>query len=679
MSIRTALFCATTSLSLALSVAPATAAKPVYGTWGYDAASMDSSVKPGDDFWAFVNGGWDKRTPIAADRSSAGVGVVTSDQAEAQVRAIVEELAKAPNGSRLAQQVGDTYGSWMDTAGIEQLGAAPLKPYLARISDVKNRGDLLSLFIEQGYASPIEVGIFPNPADPTRYVAAVGQATLGMPSREYYLSKDAKMVANRAAYRNYIQTIQTLAGLPGGAASADRIIALETALSEAQWEAKDRRDLEKILNAMDRTKMAALAPQFEWASTLKAAGLGSVDTVYVLETTAVAGAGKQLDSVPLSTWKEWMAFRFASDHAGSLSKAFDDARFAFYSTQLNGITSQRDRWKRGIQLVNGSLGEGVGELYVQRHYPTASDQQMAELITNLRSAYAERISAASWMDQATRKEALAKLAAFDPRTGHPEKYIDYSAMEVKRGDVLGNSIRAAKFDWDLQLSRLPRPVDRKLWGMTPQTVNAYYDPFNNQITFPAAILQPPFFDPNADPALNYGSIGAVIGHEMGHGFDDQGRKFDASGKVRDWWSAATAKAYTDRAAALAKQFDSYEAIPGAHINGNLTLGENLGDLGGIEAAYGAYRKYVADHGEPPVIDGLTGDQRFFIAYAQSWQSKRREEAVRQQLLTDPHSPAKYRVNGIVRNFDPWYKAFNVMPGDALYIPPEQRVHVWPES
>ncbi|MBA3667420.1 MAG: M13 family metallopeptidase [Sphingomonas sp.] len=678
MTIRTALLASGASLAIAFSALPAAAqpVKPAYGTWGYAASAMDSSVKPGDGFWAYVNGGWDKRTPIAPDRAGAGVGVVVSDQAEAQVRAIVEELADNPTGSRLAQQVGDTYGSWMDVPTMDKLGAAPLKPYLARIKAVKTRSQLLGLFVEQGYAAPIDVGILPNPSNPKEYVAAVGQATLGLPSREYYLSPEPKMVGYRAAYRQYIQTIQQLAGLSGGVASADRIIALETALSEAQWPAAERRDLSKILNRMDRAKMTALAPQFAWVPTLKASGLGNIGTVYVLETSAVAGAGKLLASVPLSTWKEWMAFRFASDHAAALSTALDTARFDFYSKQLNGVAQQRDRWKRGVQLVNGALGEGVGQIYVERHYPATSDAQMAELITNLRAAYQERISAAKWMDEATRTEALAKLAAFDPRTGHPQKYIDYSSMMVKRGDVLGNSLRSAKFDWALQLSRLPNPVDRSLWGMTPQTVNAYYSPFQNQITFPAAILQPPYFDPNADPALNYGAIGAVIGHEMGHGFDDQGRKFDAAGKYRDWWTPATAKAYTDRAAMLAKQFDSYEPIPGLHVNGKLTLGENLGDLGGIEAAYGAYRKYVAAHGEPPVIDGLTGNQRFFIAFAQAWQSKIRDEASRQRLLTDPHSPAKYRVDGIVRNFDPWYAAFNVQPGDKLYLPPEQRVHVW---
>ncbi|MEO6580893.1 MAG: M13 family metallopeptidase [Sphingomicrobium sp.] len=676
MRIRNLLLGASGACAIMLASPTFAAGKAVYGSWGYEPTAMDSSVKPGDDFWSYVNGGWDKRTPIAADRSSAGVSVIVSDQAEAQVRAIVEELAAKPKGSKLAQQVGDLYGSWMDTAAIERLGGAPLKPYLARIASVSNRGQLLGLFTDVGFASPFNYGILADPSNPTRYIAAVGQATLGLPSREYYLSTDSKMVAHRAAYRNYIIAMEKLAGIADNGAKADRIIALETELSKAQWAAADRRDLEKILNPMDRAKMTALAPQFNWVPTLAKAGFGKVPIIIVTEPSAIAGAAKLMDSVPLSTWKEWLAFRFASDHAGALSKTFDDTRFGFYSTQLNGVKEQRDRWKRGIQMVNGVIGEGVGQIYVQRHYPPTSDQVMGELIANLRASYAERIAGASWMDEATRKQALVKLAAFDPRTGHPVKYIDYSSMVVKRGDVLGNALRAADFDHKLELSRLPKPVDRTLWGLTPQTVNAYYDPFNNQITFPAAILQAPYFDPNADPALNYGSIGAVIGHEMGHGFDDQGRKFDATGKVRDWWTPATAKAYSAHAEALVGQYNEYEPIPGTKINGKLTLGENLGDLGGIEAAYGAYRKYVSQHGEPAVIDGMTGDQRFFIAYAQAWQSKRRDDAARQQLLTDPHSPAKYRVNGIVRNVDAWYTAFNVKPGDALYLAPEKRVHVW---
>ena len=662
--------------SLLAASFPAWAGKPTYGSWGYDPAAMDSSVKPGDDFWAYVNGTWDKTTKIAPDRTSAGPFVTLSDQAEKDVRQIVETLANDPNRSSLGQQVGDFYGSYMDEAAIEAAGTAPLKPYLEKIAAVKNRSELLALFATPGYATPVDVAIIPDFKDPDRYSAIAGQSTLGMPSREYYLLDNAKMAAHRAAYRKYILEILQLAGLPGGEAAADRIIALETALSKAQWPAEERRDIDKIYNPMSRVQLAKLAPQFEWNSTLAKAGLGNAKQVIVTEPSAVAGASKILASIPLSTWREWLAFRFVSDHANVLPKAFDDARFAFYNKQLAGVEQQRERWKRGVRLVNGALGEAVGEIYVKSHYPAESERQMSELIANLRDAYKERIETNSWMDSATRKEALVKLAAFEPRIGHPTKYIDYSKLKVVKGDPLGNVMRAGEFEWNLELSRFPKPVDKSLWGMTPQTINAYYNPLANQITFPAAILQPPFFDPNADPAANYGAIGAVIGHEMGHGFDDEGRKFDSRGRLRDWWSASAAKAYSGRTDSLVKQYGEFAPFAGVTLNGKLTLGENIGDLSGVEAAYAAYKKYVAKHGEPPVIDGLTGDQRFFIAYAQAWQGKDREDALRQQILTDPHSPDKYRVNGVVRNVDAWYKAFNVQPVDKLYLPPEQRVRIW---
>jgi putative endopeptidase len=672
----TILSLATASLLAVAVPFAANAAKPVYGDWGYDPAAMDRSVKPGDDFWAFVNGNWDKNTKIAADRASAGPFVTLSDAAERDVRQIVESLAAAPNGSLAAQQIGDYYGSYMDEATIDKLGAAPLKPYLSRIAAAKTRAKLVSLFFAPRYASPIGVGISPDPKRPTRYAVLAMQARLGLPSREYYLSSDPKMVGHRAAYREYIQTIQTLAGLPGGAAAADRIIRLETAIAKEQWAQADRRDIDKTYNPMTRAKLNALAPQFNWTAALAERDLGTAQQVIVREPSAIAGAGKILASVPLSTWKEWLAFRFASDHAELLSKPFDDARFDFYSKRLSGVEQQRDRWKRGVAAVNGALGEAIGEIYVKDRFPAESERQMTELIANLREAYRERIATNNWMDDATRKEALEKLAAFEPRIGHPVKYIDYSSMKVIKGDALGNAIRAEDFQWKLQVKRYPKPVDRTLWGMFPQTINAYYNPLVNQITFPAAILQPPYFDPNADAAANYGAIGAVIGHEMGHGFDDQGRKFDAKGQLRDWWSADAAKLYSTRTDALVKQYSGFSPYPGVNINGKLTLGENLGDLSGVEAAYAAYKKYTAKHVEAPVIDGLTGDQRFFIAYAQAWQGKDREDAERQQILTDPHSPDKYRTNGIVRNVDAWYKAFNVQSGDKMYLPPEQRVHIW---
>jgi endothelin-converting enzyme/putative endopeptidase len=667
---------ATASLMAVAVPAAAQPGKPVYGDWGYNSAAMDQSVKPGDDFWAYVNGTWDKKTEIAADRASAGPFVTLSDQAEKDVRQIVEQLANDPNRDHLGQQIGDYYASYMDQAAIEAAGLAPLKPYLGEIDSAKSRAQLLSLFVKPGFASPVDVSIIPDFKNSERYTAIAGQATLGMPSREYYLDDSAKMKAHRAAYRDYIVTIEKLAGLPGGEAAADRIIALETALSKAQWPAAERRDIDKIHNPMTPAELSKLAPQFSWTSTLAEAGLGSAKSVIVTEPSAVAGAGKILASTPLSTWKEWLAFRFVSDHASYLPKAIDDARFGFYSKELSGVQQQRDRWKRGVSAVNGALGEGVGEIYVKTHYPAESERQMTELIDNLRAAYRDRITNNSWMDDATRKAALEKLAAFEPRIGHPIKYIDYSSMKVVKGDPLGNAMRAGEFDWNLELSRFPKPVDRTLWGMYPQTINAYYNPLANQITFPAAILQPPFFDPNADAAANYGAIGAVIGHEMGHGFDDEGRKFDPKGNLRDWWSADAAKLYSQRTDKLVKQYDAFSPFPGVNLNGKLTLGENLGDLSGVEAAYAAYKMYTAKHGEPPAIDGLTGDQRFFIAYAQAWQGKDRENAERQQILTDPHSPDKYRVNGIVRNVDAWYKAFNVQPGDKLYLPPEQRVHIW---
>ncbi|HEY0045052.1 MAG TPA: M13 family metallopeptidase [Allosphingosinicella sp.] len=657
--------------------ASAQAGKARYGGWGVDTSAMDRSVKPGDSFWHFVNGGWDKKTEIPADRTSAGAGVLLADEAERQVRAIVEDLAKDPAKSgQVGQQVGDFYASWMDEAGIEARGTAPLKPYFARFDAIRNRSDLIREFAQPGITSPVGIGILPDPANPTRYIAAAGQGGLGLPNRDYYLLQGEKYDAIRKGYRDYVVKLHQLAGLSDPAGRADRIIALETALAKVHWEPARQRDIKQIYNPMNRAQLAELAPEFEWPMFLEAAGLGSVETVIAGEKSAIADTGKMLDSVPLSTWKEYLAFHFMRTHAAYLPKAFDQADFEFYSKALRGVPQQRDRWKRGVQLINGSLGEAVGRIYVERHYPAESNRQMAELIANLRSGLESRLAASTWMDSATKEQARAKLAAFDPRIGHPEKWIDYSALKVERGDLLGNVVRAGEFEQNRQLARLGKPVDRSLWDMTPQTVNAYYNPLMNQITFPAAILQPPYFDPNADPAVNYGAIGAIIGHEIGHGFDDQGRQFDATGRIRDWWTASSGEQFSSRAAKLGAQYDQYEPIPGTKVNGKLTMGENIGDLGGLEMAYAAYRRHVAQHGEPPVIEGMTGDQRFFLAYGQSWRSKVREGAMRERLLTDPHSPPEQRVNGVVRNVDAWYKAFNVKPGDKLYLPPEQRVSIW---
>ncbi|QJU59536.1 M13 family metallopeptidase [Sphingomonas sp. AP4-R1] len=656
-------------------MAAAPVAKPQLGAWGVDLTARDTNVKPGDDFNRYANGTWLARTEIASDRTRAGAFITLRDKSEADVRAIVEAI---PADAAPAQRkVADLYASWMDEAAIEAAGTKPLAPYLAEVAAVKDRGGLVRLFASPDYASPAAgVGIRPDVDDPTHYVVTVRQGELGLPSRDYYLEKGAKYDAIRAAYRAYLTQIATLAGLSDPAGRADRMIALETRIATDQWPAAQRRDVTKTTNRMTVAELTALAPQIDWPVWFRAQGLGTPPKLIVGEKSAIAANAKLLDDVPLAQWKDYLALRFVSDHAQYLPKAFDEANFAFFGKALADQPRQRDRWKRGVALVNGALGEEVGQMYVAKHFPPEAERQMAELIGDLRGAYGELIAKASWMDEATRKEALTKLASFDPRIGHPVHYVDYADLKIVRGDLLGNAIRADRFEWALQLKRFPKPVDRTLWAMTPQTVNAYYSPPMNQITFPAAILQPPFFDPAADPAVNYGAIAAVIGHEMGHGFDDQGRQYDATGRVRDWWTKESAASYTGRADRLAAQYDTYEPLPGLHVNGRLTLGENLGDLGGIQAGYTAYQRYQARHGASQAIGGLTGDQRFFLAYAQIFQGKARDGFLRQQVLTDPHSPESFRIDGIVRNFDPWYSAFDVKPGDKLYLPPELRVHVW---
>lgn len=658
---------------LAQPAAPAGKAK--FGNWGVDLSARDAAIKPGDDFWRYANNTWFRSNPIPADRIGWGVGAMLSEDIERQLRTIVEEAGSRSASDPVARQVADMYASWMDEAGIEARGAAVLQPYLARIAAAQTRDDLVRLFATPGFPSPVGVGITPNPGDPTRYVAGATQAGLGMPNRDYYLREGAQFDAYRAAYREFVITLQRLAGIPDPEAKADSIIALERRIAEAHWTPERSRDVTQSVNPMTPAQLAALAPQFDWPLLLQTQGLGNLQTIVVRQTTAIQAEAQLFEQVPLQTWKDWMAFHFIRSNAQFLPHAFDEASFNFYQRTLAGVQQQRDRWKRGLGVLNGSLGEAVGRLYIERHFPPASRAQMTELVANLRGALNERLQRNPWMDEATRSEALTKLAAFDPRIGGPATYIDYSPIRVERGDLLGNMLRAAEFQWNLQLSRLPNPVDRSLWAMTPQTINAYYSPLTNQITFPAAILQPPYFDPSADPAVNYGAIGAVIGHEIGHGFDDQGSRFDATGRLREWWTPAARERFTALTRRLGAQYDAFE-VAGQHVKGDLTMGENIGDLGGLEMAYAAYQRYIAQHGRPRVIDGLTGDQRFFLAFAQAWRSNVREDALRQQVLTDPHSPPEFRVNGVVRNVDAWYRAFNIQPGDRLYLPPGQRVHIW---
>jgi len=658
------------------AVAKIAANAPRYGTFGIDLSTQDKTVKPGDDFWSYANGSWAKRTEIPADKRSVGYGNVLTDEAEANVRKILDDMAANPGKyGPTGQQVGDFYATWMDQAAVEAKGTAPMKPWLDKIAAAKDLTDVQTLFATTGFDGPVGVGMIPDLADPTHYVAAVGQGGLGMP-RDFYLLEGAKYDAFRTAYRAYTKQMLDLAGFTDTQAKADAIFALETQLAKVQWSPEQNRNIMALNDPEDLAGLKAKAPEFDWPLLLKTSGYDQSPKVLMTNNTAITAMGKIMVQTPVDTWKAYLAAHFISDHATFLPKAFDEAQFNFYSKTLSGVQVQRDRWKRGVQLTNGALGEAVGKLYVDKYFPATSKAKMTELIENLRGAYQQRISGSTWMDDATKKAALAKLAAFEPRIGYPDKFIDYSSFKVVRGDLFGNAMRSEEFGKQLSLSRYVKPVDRTLWSMTPQTVNAYYNPLANQITFPAAILQPPYFDPNADPAVNYGAIGAIIGHEMGHGFDDQGSQFGPTGKFENWWTPEAKKAFAARTAALADQYSGYEAIPGTKINGKLTLGENIGDLGGVEASYAAFQRYQAKHGKAPVIGGLTGDQRFFLAYAQAWQAKVREDAQRQALLTDPHSPAKYRVNGIVRNVDAWYTAFNIKPGDALYLPPEKRVHIW---
>jgi len=674
---QTAADSAVTDITGNAAASKAAAEQPELGTWGIDLAQMDNSVAPGDDFANYVNGQWYASFVIPADRASFGVFTALRERSTEQVRDIIEDLSTTTTArGSIEQKVADYYRTWMDIDSLNEQGAAPLQDQLHTIAGIDSMAALMQAFSSLHLTAPFGIGILPDPADTTRYTLFAGQAGLGMPDREYYLSDEQRFVEFRAAYRDYIMRLLELAGIDQTAARAEAIMALEKRLAEVHWPREMTRDIQKIYNPMSPTQLAELAPQIDWSLILSQLGLGSAESIVVAQPDVMTSSAEIIRDTDLATWKAYLCFHFISDQAPYLSAAFDQAHFRFFSQTLNGIEQQRARWKRGSDLVNGNLGEAVGQIYVDRHFPPAAKQQMNALVKNLRAALKQRIMANEWMDEVTRQAALDKLATFEPRIGYPDKWIDYSSLQITAGDMVSNRLAITEFQWQRDVERLDGPVERDEWGYPPQTVNASYNPLLNQLTFPAGILQPPFFDPLADPAVNYGAIGAVIGHEMGHGFDDRGRRFDASGKIRDWWTEAADVAFSARAERLGAQYDSYEPLPGMHINGQLTMGENIGDLGGVEMAWSAYQQFIDDNGEPPVLDGFTGAQRFFMAWAQVWRAKAREDALRQQLLTDPHSPASYRINGVVRNVDAWYQAFAVEPDNALYLPPEERVNIW---
>lgn len=658
--------------------AEARKAAPARGL-GVDTAGFDRAVRPQDDFSRFVNGRWAERTPIPADRSSWGSFNALEDASDAAVHRIVEEAARAhAKPGTEPQKVGDLYASFMDTAKIEALGLKPLQPELARLAALKAAGELPGTFAHLarlGVAGPFVTLVMPDQKNSRANTVTVSQSGLGMPDRDYYLRPDPKLEATRKAYAEYVTRLLTLAGRADAAGAAQRIVALETKLAEKQWERAKNRDRNATYNKMTVAQLAALTPSFDWAAYLKAAGVGQATEVVVRQPDYLQALDAILTATPVSTWQEYLTYRLLSAYTDELPREYVQASFDFRGKTLAGLQEMRPRWKRGVDEVEGALGEAAGKLYVERNFKPEAKARMDALVRNLLAAYRVAIDSLEWMSPETKAQAQAKLAKFTVKIAYPDKWRDYSALEIRPGDLLGNVVRANAFAYDDMVDRLGKPVDRSRWGMTPQTVNAYYNATNNEIVFPAAILQPPFFNVDADDATNYGAIGAVIGHEISHGFDDQGRKSDGDGNLRDWWTAADAKAFEGRATKLANQYGSYVPIDSLHINGRLTLGENIGDLSGLAVAYRAYRMSLGGK-EPPVIDGFTGDQRFFLGWAQVWRTKMRDEALRNQLLTNPHSPGMYRAFVPLTNLDAFYRAFDVKPGDGMYRAPEERVKIW---
>ncbi|HEU4628026.1 MAG TPA: M13 family metallopeptidase [Steroidobacteraceae bacterium] len=655
---------------------PPPAPKPEIGTFGLDLTAAKPSVKAGDDFFEHANGTWYDTYSIPDDRASFGIFTRLDEQSQTRVREIIEQAAAShPAPGTPEQKIGDYYASFMDEAAIEANGLTPVRAELDRIAAAKSKKDIATLFGSPGFQSTFEIGLGPDLKNPDVYTVGIGQGGLGLPDRDYYLKDDPQLATIRAKYVEYIATMLGLADVPDSKARAQKIMAFETAIAKVSWPIEQRRDVEKVYNPRTMAQVKEYAKGFDWQAFMDAAELGKRQDVIVAELTAVRDIAKLIGTTPLDTLKDYLTFHHLDAYAAYLPKKFDTTRFGFYGVTMRGQPKQRDRWKRGVDAVNGALGEQVAQVYVAKYFPPSSKAKMQVLVRNLLDALSERIDQLTWMTPETKTRAHDKLATFVAKIGYPDKWKDYSALEVKRGDLIGNVRRASLWDWHRQLARLDQPVDRSEWQMLPQEINAYYNPQNNEIVFPAAILEPPFFDPNADDAVNYGAIGAVIGHEIGHGFDDQGRKFAPDGSFNDWWTKVDSDAFTQRAQKLVAQYSSYEALPGLKVNGANTLGENIGDLGGLNMAYHAY--HLSLHGkEPPVIDGLTGDQRFFLSWAQVWRAKYRDGVMRELVMSDVHSPAYFRVNGTVRNMEAWYKAFNVQPGDKLYLPPDQRVSIW---
>ncbi len=643
--------------------------------------NFDKSIRPQDDFYRFVNGAWLAKTEIPADKSNYGIFTVLDDLSQKRVREIVEAAASQTADNHAdpdTQRVGDFYASFMDEATVESLGLKPLAGEFARIGAIRTPRDLavaIGRLQRIGVAQPFAYFISIDKKNSNQYISYVYQRGIGMPDRDYYLSDDANMKDTREKYRAYVRDLLAAAGDADAAATAENIITLEKRLAQVQWTRVQNRDAEKTYNKFTVAEAQSLLPGFDWRAFFEGVAAPKVDVLVAAQPNFFNALGLALQEVPLAQWRDYLRYKLIDAYAPYLSSRFVNLNFEFNGRVLSGTSEIEPRWKRGVAAVDNAIGELTGKVYVAKYFPPQAKQRATQLVANLQRAYAEGIDRLEWMSPETKQQAHAKLAKFTPKIGYPDKWKDWSQLVVRRDDLVGNVMRANIVDSDRNVAKLGQPVDRTEWSMTPQTVNAYYNPPANEIVFPAAILQPPFFDATADDAVNYGAIGGVIGHETSHGFDDQGRHYDGDGNLKNWWSDADDKEFRARTAMLVKEYSSFSPLPGQFVNGELTLGENIADLAGVAMAFRAYK--LSLNGKPaPIIDGYSGEQRFFIGWAQVWARKYRDDELRKRLLTDPHSPSEYRVNGIVANQPGFYSAFDLKPKDKLYRDPKDRVKIW---
>ena len=648
-------------------------------TSGINKKNMDTLVSPGDNFANYVNGTWYKNTKIPADKASYGAFDLLYDQSQKDVKSIIEDAAKSDNADGSdKQKIGDYFAAFMNRKDRDAKGIKPIQPDLKAIDLIANYTDLANYFgvsNRTGVTVPINIFVSQDSKNPNEYVLTTWQSGISLPEREYYTSTDAKMTDIRKKYVAHIEKMLQLCNIENPTENAAKVMALETTIASSHMKKEDTRDVVKLYNKYNTADLKTLMPDFDWKAMLKTAGMDKEKTIIISQVENTKSLNNIIKNTPLDTWKIYLKWGLINRNANRLNTALDKQDFEFYSKILYGVEKPEEDWKRAVNAVNGALGEMVGKVYVEKHFSPEAKERMVTLVKNLLKAYTESIKRLEWMSADTKKQALAKVDKFMIKIGYPDTWRDYSALKVSKNDLYGNAVRANEFEYKRELDKLGKPVDRTEWGMTPQTVNAYYNPSLNEIVFPAAILQPPFFDLNADDAVNYGGIGAVIGHEIGHGFDDQGATFDGDGVMKNWWTPNDLTAFKAKTNALVAQYNGFKVFPDLNVNGDFTLGENIGDLGGLSIAIKAYKASLNGK-EAPVMDGFTGMQRVFLGWGQVWGEKAREEAIRSQIAGDPHSPAKFRINGVVRNIPEFYEAFKIKSTDSLYLAPEKRVKIW---